>query len=134
MEIDSEIVADFYRHLKNFDVDETNNNQLIHKLNFQILYNPINTPQTWVEDMLLFAFQMIHLDFQQVNGFAIFTQKHHPFNMSDDSKTFFYHILDVLIQHFNSLVPAHKFINDKMFYELMDAKEIRLKTPIYPEN
>ena len=128
-----EIIADFYRHLKAWDVTEVNNNQLIHKLNFQILYNPINTPQTWIEDILLFAFQMIHLDFQQVKGFAIFTQKHHPIYMSEESKIFFYNVLDTLIEHYNSLVPTDKLIDEKMFYELLDKEEIRLKTPTYTE-
>ena len=128
-----DIIADFFRHLKGWDVDDLNNNQLIHKLNFQILYNPINTPQAWVEDMLLFAFQMIHLDFKQEKGFAIFTQKHHPIHMDYQSKTLFYHVLDVLIEHYNSLVLSDKLINENMFYELMDKHEIILKTPTYTE-
>ena len=124
-----DVIADFYRHLTGWEIPELDNYQCICKLNFQILYNPINTRVTWVEDMLLFALQMIYLDFNERGGFAIFNQRHHPKHMEPGSKALFYHVLGILVIHYNSLVLSHRLINEKMFFDLLDRQQIVLKTP-----
>lgn len=97
-----EIIAGFYHHIKNTEVqDKRNNEAYIHKLNYIILFNPTPNVQDWISSMVSFAAQSTNA----VGQTEITDEQSHQLN----------HIIDVLRNHYNSIVTENKMLTAAMF-------------------
>lgn len=112
-----EVIADFYNHLYKWDGNGKLSKQTaIHKLNFQILFNQSPAKQDWIDAMISFAFT---------------TMEQQPATqMSEAYRETFTAIIDILRDHYNSLLPDNKHITGQMFEATLAKQQGGVKMSI----